>query len=120
MLKDAGIKFIDARRIFGWHLRHDDDLRLGYEANIAMLLSDRYGITNFETRLRAANDILNLMFFNVGREPVALAMAKEYADEDELPTDESVDPAEDTESDGALEVDNKRPETEPALTCSPD
>ena len=73
--------FSDARIVFGWHLRHDDGLRLTYEANIAMLLHDRFGITNFEARNKAAHAILNLMFDDVGREPIVLAMAEELADD---------------------------------------
>jgi hypothetical protein len=33
-----------------------------YVANVAMLLNDRYGITDRETRTLAANDILKLIF----------------------------------------------------------
>jgi hypothetical protein len=35
----------------------------GYISNIAMLLHDHYGITNFETRNKAAEDILKLIFY---------------------------------------------------------
>ncbi len=58
------------------HLRKDEDLRLAYEANVAMLLHDRYGITDFETRNRAALDVLNLLFDNVGETPVAISMTQ--------------------------------------------
>jgi len=40
----------------------DEDLRHGYVSNIAMLLHDRYGITDYETRNQAAEDILELLF----------------------------------------------------------
>ena len=33
-----------------------------YVANVAMLLHDRYGITDYETRNRAAEDVLDLLF----------------------------------------------------------
>lgn len=36
--------------------------RLSYQANIAMLLHDRYGVTGKVARNAAANDILNLIF----------------------------------------------------------
>ena len=41
----------------------DEDLRIGYISNIAMLLHDRYGITDYKTRNRAAVDILKLIFY---------------------------------------------------------
>jgi hypothetical protein len=43
-------------------LLSDKGLRLGYQANIAMLLNDFYGITDYEERNQAATDILNLIF----------------------------------------------------------
>jgi len=42
----------------------DDNLRIGYIANIAMLLHDRYGITDYKTRNQAAIDILKLIFYS--------------------------------------------------------
>lgn len=44
------------------HLREDEGLMIGYQANVAMLLHDRYGITDHETRNQAAKDILHLIF----------------------------------------------------------
>lgn len=41
----------------------DEDFKMGYIANIAMLLHDRYGITNYEKRNQAAEDILKLIFY---------------------------------------------------------
>ena len=35
----------------------------GYISNIAMLLYDRYGITDYEIRNKAAEDILNKIFY---------------------------------------------------------
>jgi len=54
-----------ARRIFRMALTVDDGLRIGYQANVAMLLYDRYNNADFsdhDTRNKAANDILNLVF----------------------------------------------------------
>jgi len=36
--------------------------RDGYVSNVAMLLHDRYGITDYETRNKAADDIIHLIF----------------------------------------------------------
>ena len=41
----------------------DDGLVEGYVANVAMLLHDRYGITDCDQRNRAAEDILQLIFY---------------------------------------------------------
>ena len=51
-----------ARKMMKEELEKDEDLRYGYQSNIAMLLHDRYGIVNFEKRNTAANDILKLVF----------------------------------------------------------
>lgn len=40
----------------------DPDIRLGYVANVAMLLHDRYGITDHAARNAAAEDVLQLIF----------------------------------------------------------
>lgn len=53
---------IDARRKMCQAFEEDEDFRQSYVANIAMLLHDRYGITNYEERNRAAEDIMNLIF----------------------------------------------------------
>lgn len=55
-------EFAEARQTMAKHLRDDKGLRLGYEANIAMLLHDRYGITEHKKRNAAAQDILRLVF----------------------------------------------------------
>ena len=41
----------------------DPDFKMGYVANIAMLLHDRHGITNYDKRNAAAEDILELIFY---------------------------------------------------------
>lgn len=40
----------------------DEGLRWGYVSNIAMLLHDRYNITDYDTRNQAAEEILELLF----------------------------------------------------------
>ncbi len=40
----------------------DPFFRETYVANVAMLLSDRYGITDHETRNKAGDDIVRLIF----------------------------------------------------------
>jgi len=55
-------EFAEARRTMAKHLREDEGLMIGYQANVAMLLHDRYGITDYETRNQAAKDILALVF----------------------------------------------------------
>jgi len=51
-----------ARKMMKQELEKDEELRFAYQSNIAMLLHDRYGITNFDKRNKAANDILKLVF----------------------------------------------------------
>jgi hypothetical protein len=51
-----------ARDIFRKHFEKDEGFRTTYQANIAMLLHDRYGITDHKTRNRAANDIMKVIF----------------------------------------------------------
>ena len=41
----------------------DPDFKMGYVANIAMLLHDQYGLTDFGERNAAAEDILELIFY---------------------------------------------------------
>ena len=43
-------------------LLRDEELRFGYQSNIAMLLHDQYGVTDYKERNQAAIDILNLIF----------------------------------------------------------
>lgn len=40
----------------------DEELRWGYVSNIAMLLHDKYNITDYDTRNQAAEEILELIF----------------------------------------------------------
>ena len=47
---------------FAEKLKKDEELRFAYQSNIAMLLHDRYGITNWDKRNNAANDIIKLIF----------------------------------------------------------
>jgi len=42
----------------------DPDFKMGYIANIAMLLHDHYGITDYDKRNAAAEDILKLIFYS--------------------------------------------------------
>ena len=51
-----------AREVIAKALEQDDDLKLGYVSNIAMLLHDRYDITDYDQRNQAAEDILKLLF----------------------------------------------------------
>lgn len=52
----------EARETIARGFKEDEQFRYGYQANIAMLLYDRYGITNYDERNHAANDILELIF----------------------------------------------------------
>ena len=52
-----------ARKVMRKAFEKDGSLLVGYVSNIAMLLHDKYGITNYEKRNRAAKDILNLIFW---------------------------------------------------------
>ena len=54
--------FVEARQIMGKNLTEDQELYIGYRSNVAMLLYDHYGITDYEIRNKAANDILSLIF----------------------------------------------------------
>ena len=51
-----------ARHTFAAAFAEDEGFHQGYIANVAMLLHDRYGIIDFETRNAAARDILKLIF----------------------------------------------------------
>jgi len=55
-------KFKKARMKMSRALASDDGLMFGYQSNVAMLLHDRYGITDHDTRNKAAKDILTLIF----------------------------------------------------------
>ena len=55
-------KIVLARKIFKKCFEKDEDFREGYQANIAMLLHDRYGITGMSERNKAANDIMKVIF----------------------------------------------------------
>jgi len=55
-------KVATARKVLKEALDSDEGLKICYVSNIAMLLHDRYGITNREKRTQAAEDILSLLF----------------------------------------------------------
>lgn len=55
-------RFARARKSMSNALKRDKGLRQGYEASIAMLLHDRYGITDYELRNQAARDLIDLIF----------------------------------------------------------
>ncbi len=52
----------EAREIIRKAFEEDPDFRRGYQDNIAMLLHDRHGITEYDARNAAADDILKLVF----------------------------------------------------------
>ena len=51
-----------ARDIFKKSFETDEGFRYGYQSNIAMLLHDKYGITDHKLRNEAANDIIDVIF----------------------------------------------------------
>ena len=51
-----------ARKFIAAAFKADPDFRRTYVDNIAMLLHDKYGITNMETRNQAGDDIVRLVF----------------------------------------------------------
>ena len=51
-----------ARKTMAKAFKNDPDFRDSYVANVAMLLHDRYGITDYETRNAAGDDIVKLVF----------------------------------------------------------
>lgn len=55
-------KFSRARRTMSKALSSDAGLMCCYQSNVAMLLHDRYGITDIGARNNAARDILGLIF----------------------------------------------------------
>lgn len=54
----ASAEIVQAREVLRRHLTEDAGFRNGYVAAIAMLLNDRFGITDPATRNRAADEIL--------------------------------------------------------------
>jgi hypothetical protein len=56
-------KIKNARETMRKALERDEDLRWCYVSNVAMLLHDRYGITDYDQRTQAAEDILKLIFY---------------------------------------------------------
>jgi hypothetical protein len=59
---DRTVLIENARRKMCEAFKEDEDFRRGYVDNIAMLLHDRYGITNYYERNKAAEDIMELIF----------------------------------------------------------
>ncbi len=53
-----------ARKVMRDAFEKDDGFKEAYIANIAMLLHDRHGITNYEKSNAAAEDILKLIFYS--------------------------------------------------------
>ena len=51
-----------ARQTIAQAFAADPDFRRGYVDNVAMLLHDHCGITDYETRNRAGDDIVRLIF----------------------------------------------------------
>jgi len=56
-------KIKKARKTMADAFDKDPDFKMGYIANIAMLLHDHHGITNYDKRNAAAEDILKLIFY---------------------------------------------------------
>lgn len=56
-------KIQKARNTIRRAFESDEHFKYGYVANIAMLLHDRYGITDYDKRNKAAEDILGLIFY---------------------------------------------------------
>ena len=61
-MKPTTNEFAKARALMGHELATDEGLMMSYQANIAMLLNDRYGFGPHKKRNRAAQDILQLVF----------------------------------------------------------
>ncbi len=57
-------KIEKARKIFKNAFEKDDYFKQVYISNVAMLLHDRYGITDYERRNKAGEDIINLIFLS--------------------------------------------------------
>lgn len=58
------LDFKDMREAMANRFMKDNALLVSYEANIAMLLHDRYGMTDYKTRNQAAHDIMCLLFLS--------------------------------------------------------
>ena len=54
--------FQESREVIKQELERDEELRYTYQSNIAMLLHNKFDLTNFEERNEVANDILKLIF----------------------------------------------------------
>lgn len=69
-MKNMSIK--SARKVFKKSFEEDENFRFVYQSNIAMLLHDRYGIIDFKTRNKAANDIMSVIFDAKNIKPIVL------------------------------------------------
>lgn len=56
-------KIAKARQTMRDAFEKDEGLKIAYISNIAMLLHDQHGITNYDKRNQAAEDILKLIFY---------------------------------------------------------
>lgn len=54
--------FADARYTMAEYFNMDEDLRFGYQCNIAMFLNDRCGITDHEERNKLAKELMKLIW----------------------------------------------------------
>ena len=58
-----GDEIKEARETMRKAFEEDEGFKEGYISNIAMLLHDKYGVTDHEKRNNAAEDILRLIFW---------------------------------------------------------
>ena len=65
---DMSILIVNARKVMCKAFNEIEGFRQVYIDNIAMLLHDRYDIINYEQRNKAAEDIMNLIFCDGGRQ----------------------------------------------------
>jgi len=61
-MSNLNYNIILARKIFKTLFEEDEDFRFGYQSNIAMLLNDKYNITDHELRNKIALDIMAVIF----------------------------------------------------------
>ena len=58
------MEFSEARQIMRETFERDEDLRRVYRDNIAMRLHDHHGITDYDKRNAAAEDLIDLIWFS--------------------------------------------------------
>jgi len=61
-MTNPNYNIILARKIFKTLFEEDESFRYGYQSNIAMLLNDKYDITDHELRNEIALDIMDVIF----------------------------------------------------------